>query len=85
MFDWNEYRRQMLEETSRWIEWALDNPDKVVEIPSKPVGEGGWPRQVGSWFWGTVLHAQGGEKARHWMNVLLQRPRGEIARWRRQH
>ena len=52
---WDEYRKQMLAETSRFIEWGLRNPHLVTWIPSKPIEQGSWPRAVSEWFWGNVL------------------------------
>jgi hypothetical protein len=79
---WSEYRRQMLDETSRFIEWGLKHPDLVIEIPAKRVGEGGFPKQVGEWFWGIVLTMDPGTRARRWRDVLLRRPKGLLRRLR---
>lgn len=57
----------MLDETSRFITWGLRHPEDVIEIPTKPVEEGGFPQRVGRWFWGIVLS---------------DRPTANIMRWR---
>ena len=72
---WDIYRRRMLEETSRFIEWGLHHPDEVIEIPVKPADEGGFPAQVGQWFWAVVLAERPSDKIRRWRDSLLRRPR----------
>ena len=52
---WKQYRRNMLAETSRFIEWGLRHPEQVVWIPSKPVEKGSFPRAVADWFWSMAL------------------------------
>lgn len=52
---WQEYRRRMLRETERFIEYGLRHPDEVIEIPAKLVGRGGFPAAMSQWFWGVVL------------------------------
>ena len=79
---WDEYRRQMLAETSRFIEWGLKHPELVIEIPAKPVGEGGFPKQVGEWFWGVVLTVDMNSRVRRWRDFLLRRPAGLLRRLR---
>jgi len=71
---WQQHRRRMLDETSRFIEWGLKHPDLVIGIPSKPVGEGGFPKGVGEWFWGIVLSTQPTAKIQFWRDFLLRRP-----------
>jgi len=53
--DWTTYRREMIAETERFIEWGLKHPDLVTWIPAKPVDQGGYPRRVASWFYDTVF------------------------------
>jgi len=67
---WEEYRRRLLAETSRFIEWGLRHPDQVTWIPTKPISEGGFPRRVGEWFWSTVLSAGGTDRLRRWREKL---------------
>ena len=67
---WQEYRRRMLEETSRFIEWGLRHPEEVIEIPAKPVEQGGFPREVAQWFWLTVLELGDGRLAARWRQRL---------------
>ncbi|MFP4140471.1 MAG: hypothetical protein ACOCZU_03380 [Planctomycetota bacterium] len=52
---WEEHRRRMLRETEAFIEYGLAHPDEIIEIPAKPVGEGGFPADVGKWFWNVML------------------------------
>ena len=74
--DWQEYRRQMLEETSRFIEWGLRNPHLVVWIPAKPADKGGFPRQVAAWFWAAALSTSSSSRWQGWREFLLRRGRG---------
>jgi len=76
----DEYRKRMLEETSRFIEWGLRHPDLVVWIPVKPTDQGGFPPGVGSWFWGTVLSTRVDGALRRWRDRLLRRPRISLRR-----
>lgn len=69
---WDEHRRRMLAETSRFIEWGLRHPELVFWIPAKPVEQGGFPRAVADWFWGTVLAVDGGGRLKRWRERLLQ-------------
>jgi hypothetical protein len=80
---WEEYRRRMLDETARFIEWGLRHPDLVIEIPAKPVGEGGFPRQVANWFWTTVLTPNPDSRIRRWRDFLLRRPKDLFRLYRR--
>jgi len=79
---WEAYRRQMLAETARFIEWGLRHPELVIEIPVKPAEEGGFPPEVGRWFWTTVLSDGAGSAVRKWRDLLLRRPRGFLRRGR---
>jgi hypothetical protein len=71
--DWQEYRRKMLEETGRFIEWGLAHPERVIWIPSKPVEKGGYPQQVAEWFWATVLSSRRDGAIGRWRRWLLRR------------
>ncbi len=71
---WQEHRKCMLDETSRFIEWGLKHPDLVIEIPAKPVGESGFPKGVGEWFWGIALSTSTDAKIQFWRDFLLRRP-----------
>ena len=73
---WEEYRRRMLDETARFIEWGLRHPELVIEIPTKPAGEGGFPAKVSEWFWGIVLTERRSSRIAEWRNRLLRRPKG---------
>jgi hypothetical protein len=50
----------MLEETSRFIEWGLANPEKVTWIPKHPVGRGSFPERVKAVFWSLLLQQDDG-------------------------
>jgi len=52
---WQAYRREMIRETERFIDYGLSHPDEIIEIPSKPVGEDAFPREVAYWFYSIVL------------------------------
>lgn len=69
---WEQRRQRMLDETSRFIEWGLRHPELVTWIPAKPVMEGGFPRRVAEWFWGTVLSERPDGVAGRWRNRLLR-------------
>jgi len=73
---WEQYRKRMLQETSRFIEWGLHHPEEIIEIPIKPAEEGGFPAGVGQWFWGVVLTENVTDRIRRWRSMLLRRPRG---------
>jgi hypothetical protein len=51
----DESRQRMIRETAAFIEWGLRHPELVARIPAKPESEGGWPAEVGRFFWATVL------------------------------
>lgn len=67
---WEEYRRKMLEETSRFIEWGLNHPDEVVRIPIFPAGRRSVPGEVAEWFWLTVLSDKPSKVAQWWRSLL---------------
>lgn len=79
---WDQHRKRMLDETSRFIEWGLKHPDLIIEIPAKPVGEGGFPRAMGAWFWGIVLSTNPDSKIQRWRDALLRRPMEFLTRRR---
>ena len=54
--DWTTYRREMIAQTQRFIEWGLRNPDQVQWIPAKPVERGAFPRRVADWFYENVFY-----------------------------
>lgn len=70
---WQDMRKRMLDETSRFIEWGLAHPDEVIEIPAKPVGMGGFPREVADWFWNTVLTGTPTATMTKWRNILRRK------------
>lgn len=67
---WQEYRRRMLAETERFIEWGLRHPEMVDWIPSKPIRAGGFPRAVSEWFFRTVFLAKESGKINSWREKL---------------
>ncbi len=72
---WEEYRREMIAETERFIEWGLAHPDEVIEIPAKRVTEGAFPPKMGEWFWTVVLADKVTDNVRRWRDSLRRRPR----------
>jgi hypothetical protein len=51
-----QWRQRMLDETSRFIEWGLKNPDKVEQIPMHPVsGRMRFSDRLRDTFWSIVL------------------------------
>ena len=80
---WDAYRQRMLDETSRFIEWGLKHPELITPIPFKPVGEGGFPKQVADWFWATVLTTRQDSRIQRWRDILIRRPKELLSRrWR---
>ncbi len=77
---WDEYRRRMLEETSRFIEWAFRHQDQMIEIPAKPADDGGFPPEVGRWFWTAVLTRRVDSGISRWRRILLHRPKQFLTR-----
>ncbi len=75
---WQQYRRRMLRETERFIEWGLAHPDEVVPIPTKRVEDGGFPAQVGAWFWDLVLLRRGDARSRRWLGFFRGRRKLDI-------
>jgi hypothetical protein len=70
----------MLDETSRFIEWGLAHPDEIIEIPAKPVGMGGFPREVGEWFWNTVLTGEPTSRMQKWRAFLRSKSKRILGR-----
>ena len=52
----DQYRQRMLDDTSRFIEWGLANPDKVEWIPRHRVGSAAFPDRLKDVFWSLLLH-----------------------------
>lgn len=67
--DWDQYRKAIIRETEVFIEWGLLHPEDVDWIPSKPVNNGGFPRAVADWFYGSVFLGVG-EKAGFWRRKI---------------
>ena len=72
---WDEYRDRVLKETSRFIEWGLEHPEEVIEIPSKPAENGGFPAKMSQWFWGIVLSERKDSWILRWRDFLRRRPK----------
>ncbi len=70
---WDDYRRRMLEETSRFIEWGLAHPEQVLSIPVKPAEQGGFTRQMADWFWAVALTERADSRLARWRDRLLRR------------
>lgn len=70
---WEQYRRRMLDETSRFIEWGLANPEQVVGIPARPVGSKGFAPGMSQWFWQTVLCERPTDRMRRWLDLMRGR------------
>ncbi|HVS72141.1 MAG TPA: hypothetical protein VHQ47_12875 [Phycisphaerae bacterium] len=51
-----QWRQQMLDDTSRFIEWGLRNPERVEWIPIHQVGRGQFSERVKNIFWGLVFN-----------------------------
>lgn len=77
---WEDYRRRMLQETARFIEYGLKHPEMSIEIPSKPASQPPFPGKVGQWFWGVVLSDRISPSLEHWRDVLRHRPKGGFFR-----
>jgi hypothetical protein len=58
----DQWRERLLQETARFIEWGLANPDKVNHIPMNPLHRGGAGRfseRLKTTFWSIVLRSPG--------------------------
>jgi len=51
----DHWRQRMLDDTSRFIEWGLANPDQVEWIPKHPVGRGQFSDRLKNAFWSLIL------------------------------
>lgn len=80
---WEEYRRRMLQETARFIEYGLRHPEMVIEIPAKPANEPPFPSRVAQWFWGVVLTDRTSATIERWRDVLRRRPKNLFFRARK--
>jgi len=67
---WADYRKQMLAETSRFIEWGLQHPEEVTWIPARPADDDGFPAGVADWYWTTVLSDRLGGALERWRERL---------------
>ncbi len=55
-----QWRQRMIDETARFIEWGLQNPDKVTWIPKHPVGKGGFSERLKTIFWTLIAQDKNG-------------------------
>ena len=55
LYDFDEDRRRMIDETSAFIEWGLAHPREVPNIPRKRLDEGGFSRAMTRAFWYAAL------------------------------
>lgn len=67
---WQAYRREMIAETERFIEWGLRHPEDIDGIPAKPIGRGGFPRAVADWFYNTIFIARETSRISFWREKL---------------
>lgn len=58
----HRWRERMLAETSRFIEWGLQNPDKVTWIPKHRVGSGSFTERLKNIFWTLALRDDEGSR-----------------------
>ena len=72
---WEQYRRRIIREAEVYIEWGLNHPEETIPLPMKPAGDGGFPAQVGRWFWDTVLSRKQDSNVRRWLGRLRGRRR----------
>ena len=57
-----QWRQRMLDDTARFIEWGLQNPDKVDWIPMNPLSRGGASRfseRLKTSFWSILSRDSG--------------------------
>jgi hypothetical protein len=52
---YEEFRQRLLDETSAFIDWGLNNPGRVPRIPTHPVGLGHFSQRIKTVFWNYVL------------------------------
>ena len=53
---YEQWRQDMLDDTARFIEWGLRNPERVEWIPIHQVGRGQFSERVKTIFWGLVFN-----------------------------
>ena len=53
-----QMRQRILNETARFIEWGLANPEKVERIPRHVFGEGDFSTKLKRFFWAVALRKQ---------------------------
>ncbi len=66
-----DLQQEMIDETNRWLSWALTPGRDVPRIPTRMVDHGGFgpilkkpgARQLVARWWGRVLSKLGGEEA----------------------
>ena len=50
-----QMRQRLIDETARFIEWGLANPEKVDRIPRHVLGGGDFSFRVKRFFWAAAL------------------------------
>lgn len=69
---YDEDRRQMVDETSQFIDWGLKHPERVRWIPTRRVGSGNFNRTMQLVFWTPVLGASL-KRPVSWIKSILRR------------
>ncbi len=52
---WEQARRRLIADTSRFLSERLERPELAVSIPAIPVGTGRFPKSMAGEFWRSVL------------------------------
>lgn len=57
---YEQFRQRLLDETSAFIEWGLNNPSRVPRIPTHRVGAGEFSRRIKAFFWNYIFDQEFG-------------------------
>ncbi|MCH7871890.1 MAG: hypothetical protein IID33_09345 [Planctomycetes bacterium] len=52
---WEQVRRRLIADTSRFLSERLERPELAVSIPAIPAGMGRFPKSMAGAFWRSVL------------------------------
>jgi len=52
---WEQARRRLIADTSRFLTEGLEHPELAVSIPAIPAGMGRFPKSMAGAFWRSVL------------------------------